>query len=126
MYRKKERKARKIARQNLPSKQANPRSSALTERRVARYDVHRKMLDDQAAALDRLDTFKQEGLVPLVPRRDRVNSHRVGDRELPDSRDVPLDTCTHSVSVGSPVFLLVDNLGKPAVGRFDCCRCRDV
>ena len=106
--------------------QADPPAPALTGGRVARYDSHCNLPKPQITALETLDPVEDEGFVSLVSRSDRVDSHRVGDRVLPDSRDILLDSSTNSVLTGRPVFLLVDHLGELALGCFEenvYCRC---
>lgn len=99
--------------------QADPPAPALTGGRVARYDSHCNLPKPQITALETLDSVQNECLVPRVSRSDRVDSHRVGDWMLPDSRDILLDSSTNSVLTGRPVLLLVDNLSKLALGCFE-------
>lgn len=85
----------------------------------ARYDSHCNLPKPQIPALERLDSVQNEGLVSLVSRSDRVDRHTVGDRELASPRDVLLNSRPHRVSVDASVLLLVDHLGKLALGGFE-------
>jgi hypothetical protein len=81
--------------------------------------THHPKLDYQTTTLERPDSIQKKGLVPRVACRDRIYRDRMGYWMLARSRHIFLDTSPNSISVRSPVLLLIDHLGKLALGGLD-------
>lgn len=85
----------------------------------ARYDSHCKLPETQVTTLEALDIVKEKSFVPFVSRSDRVDCHRIRDRELTNPRDVLLHTRPDRVGVDRAVLLLICHLGKLAFSGFE-------